>query len=76
MIIASTGTRSNREGIWNRRGLFYQLRKSVFETLAFTCTFNDLNQPIGPIGRVFANGPGNQGLIPGRVIPKTKKNGT
>ena len=26
--------------------------------------------------KVFANGPGDQGLIPGRVIPKTKKNGT
>ena len=24
-------------------------------------------------GRVFANGPGDQGSIPGRVIPKTKK---
>ena len=23
--------------------------------------------------RVFANGPGDQGLIPGRVIPKTQK---
>ena len=26
--------------------------------------------------RVFANGPGDLGSIPGRVIPKTKKNGT
>ena len=26
---------------------------------------------IGPGGRVFANGPGDQGSIPGRVIPKT-----
>ena len=25
------------------------------------------------MGRVFANGPGNQGSIPGRVIPKTLK---
>ena len=25
------------------------------------------------VGRVFANGPGNLGLIPGRVIPKTLK---
>ena len=23
-----------------------------------------------PVGRVFANGPGDRGLIPGRVIPK------
>ena len=30
------------------------------------------------MGRVFANGPGDQCSIPGRVIPKTKKkkNGT
>ena len=26
---------------------------------------------IGQISRVFANGPGNQGSIQGRVIPKT-----
>ena len=31
---------------------------------------------IGPVGRVFANGPGDWHSIPGRVIPKTKKNGT
>ena len=28
---------------------------------------------IGLAVRVFANGPGDQGSIPGRVIPKTKK---
>ena len=27
----------------------------------------------GPVGRVFGNGPGDRGLIPGRVIPKTFK---
>ena len=26
---------------------------------------------IGLVGREFANGPGDQGSIPGRVIPKT-----
>ena len=26
---------------------------------------------IGLVGRVFANGPGDRGSIPGRVIPKT-----
>ena len=25
------------------------------------------------MGRVFTNGPGNQGSIPGQVIPKTQK---
>ena len=28
---------------------------------------------IGPMGRVFANGPGDLGSIPGHVIPKTLK---
>ena len=28
---------------------------------------------IGPVGRVFANGPRDRGSIPGRVIPKTFK---
>ena len=28
---------------------------------------------IGPVGRVFANGPGDPGSIPGGVIPKTFK---
>ena len=30
----------------------------------------------GLVGRVFANGPGDLGSIPGRVIPKTLKNGS
>ena len=28
---------------------------------------------VGQVGRVFANGPGDLGSIPGRVIPKTFK---
>ena len=28
---------------------------------------------IGLVGRVFANGPGDLGSIPGRAIPKTLK---
>ena len=31
---------------------------------------------IGMMVRVFANGLGDLGSIPGRVIPKTQKNGT
>ena len=31
------------------------------------------NYIIGPAVRVFANGPGDLGSIPGRVIPKTLK---
>ena len=28
------------------------------------------------MGKVFANGPADQGSIPGQVLPKTLKNGT
>ena len=31
------------------------------------------NRLIGLVARVFANGPGDRGSIPGRVIPKTLK---
>ena len=34
------------------------------------------NRAIGLISRVITNGFENQGSIPGRVIPKTQKNGT
>ena len=32
-----------------------------------------LNRAIGLMSRAFASGPGDQGSIPGRVIPKTQK---
>ena len=35
--------------------------------------YNVSNWDIGPAVRVFANGPGDLGSIPGRVIPKTLK---
>ena len=31
------------------------------------------NRLIGPVGRVFTNGPGDLGSIRGRIIPKTFK---
>ena len=33
----------------------------------------EVYQLICQVGRVFANGPGDMGSIPGRVIPKTLK---
>ena len=36
----------------------------------------NLHTIIGLMNRVFDNGLGDQGSIPGRVIPKTQKNGT
>ena len=37
--------------------------------------YNQVEKPwfIGLVSRVLANGPENQGFIPGRVIPKTFK---
>ena len=32
-----------------------------------------MNQAIGIMVRAFANGPGDQGSDPGRVLPKTQK---
>ena len=32
-----------------------------------------LNRVVGLMYRVYANGPGDRGSIPGRVIPKTQK---
>ena len=49
------------------------------------CEMRDLNyiflsliyyRPFSLVSRVFANGPGDRGSIPRRVIPKTQKNGT
>ena len=31
------------------------------------------NRAIGLMGRVFANGSGDQGSVPGQIIPKTQK---
>ena len=43
----------------------------------FQSNVNNLhNQLIGLVGRVFTNGPGDQGSVPGCVLPKTLKNGT
>ena len=37
------------------------------------CAISDLLPDICTMVRVFANGPGDLGSIPGRVIPKTSK---
>ncbi len=37
---------------------------------------NNQSIPQCLVGRVFTNGPEDLGSIPGRVIPKTQKNGT
>ena len=42
-------------------------------SLFFCWLLLSLDRDIGPAVRVFANGPGDLGSIPGRVIPKTLK---
>ena len=44
----------------------------IWSTVFFGFLYN-INRLIDLAGRVFANDPGNQGSIPGRVIPKTLK---
>ena len=41
--------------------------------LFFITVFIICNQAIGLMSRVFANGPGDRGSIPGWVIPKMQK---
>ena len=48
--------------------------RSPLTTVAnFTYFYTWFNRLIGLVGRVFANGPGDLGSIPGWVIPKTVK---
>ena len=50
-----------------------QLNGFKYSFLTLIILFNIDNRDIGPAVRVFANGPGDLGSIPGRVIPKTLK---
>ena len=43
------------------------------EPFKITTAITTLGPDIGLAVRVFANGPGDLGSIPGRVIPKTQK---
>ena len=47
----------------------YNSNKKVYKLSLFYYLF--YYRLIGLVGRVFANGPGDLGSIPGRVIPKT-----
>ena len=48
-------------------------RKLIFSFIFLFLSFSILFEYIRLISRVFANGPGDRGSIPGRVIPKTQK---
>ena len=45
----------------------------IIHTYIHTRIYIYILPDIGPAVRVFANGPGDLGSIPGRVIPKTQK---
>ena len=50
------------------------LKCSNLENITICSPYLEYNRVIGLISRVFANGLGDQGSIPGRVIPtKTQK---
>ena len=51
-------------------GFLYPCVKFVFLVLVFSFDFNRL---ISVVSRVFTNGPGDLGSIPGLVMPKTLK---
>ena len=55
---------------WSEHSAFISLSTFIGASFIFTIC---LNRDIGPAVRVFANGPGDLGSIPGRVIPKTLK---
>ena len=56
-------------------GVQYQrLKKMVLDAALLNTQYYKVSiKDIGPAVRVFANGPGDLGSIPGRVIPKTLK---
>ena len=45
----------------------------LFAKVNMHCSLRNYNAFIGLLSRVFTNGPGDQGSIPDRVIPKTQK---
>ena len=51
--------------------LIWLLGRGQYDTIC--CSYLELKPDIGLAVRVFANGPGDLGSIPGRVIPKTQK---
>ena len=52
---------------------FFGMLQGVHDITGITANLMFHNRLIGLVGRVFANGLGNRGSIPVRVIPKTIK---
>ena len=47
-----------------------------YQGITLTSIAIKIYNALGLMNRVFTNGLGDQGSIPGQVIPKTQKNGT
>ncbi len=52
---------------------FYSLFGPTTNIFMYIYIYIYINRAIGLMSRVFANGPGDWGSIPGRVIPKPEK---
>ena len=59
--------------IYNQYALFIPVCIIYYQYALFITNILLIYRAIGIMIRVFANGPGDQGSIPGRVIPKTQK---
>ena len=61
----------------SQQGILWWGFKGVQEEIPSKIIFDIMksysNRPVGLLGRVFTSGPGDRGLIPGRVLPKTQK---
>ena len=57
----------------NKKKLSYNSNLEYRNKFLRLFVFFSLSRLIGLVGRVFANGPGDLGSIPGHVIPKTLK---
>ena len=61
-------TRGGKGESKEKTGIENKERRSLNK---YSDIYKDEDRLIGPVGRVFANGPGELGSILGRVIPKT-----
>ena len=50
-----------------------ELAQARLKIFIIHLVYMNIHLIIGQVGRVFANGPGDLGSIPGRVMPKTQK---
>ena len=59
--------------LWMTIYIYIYIQESAEKFRSWQRLYYAINQAIGLMSRVFTNGPGDRGSIPGRVIPKTQK---